>query len=202
MEKTNAVMTDGYASVAGFLDVYHYDPSSMAYTGKSNEYISLAVSVPANSTDVAPGPDKPLQAHIFHKQSGKWEYVADHRGEIIYSTGTGAGVEVTTVGEYPAGTTPVQPSTPFDAWNGSAWVTDEDARIAAGISHAEQRRTLLISNANAYMSERQWPGKAAIGRLKGNELAQYNLWLDYLDALVAVDTTGVPDIEWPTAPAA
>ncbi|CGN25542.1 Putative tail fiber assembly [Salmonella enterica subsp. enterica serovar Typhi] len=47
----------------------------------------------------------------------------------------------------------------------------------------------------------QWPGKAAIGRLKGEELAQYNLWLDYLDALELVDTSGAPDIEWPTPPA-
>ncbi|HCL9417769.1 TPA: tail fiber assembly protein, partial [Escherichia coli] len=40
----------------------------------------------------------------------------------------------------------------------------------------------------------------AIGRLKGEELAQYNLWLDYLDALELVDTSGAPDIEWPTPP--
>ncbi|ERC90934.1 tail fiber assembly protein, partial [Escherichia coli] len=47
---------------------------------------------------------------------------------------------------------------------------------------------------------KQWPGKAAIGRLKGEELAQYNLWLDYLDALELVDTSSAPDIEWPTPP--
>lgn len=37
-------------------------------------------------------------------------------------------------------------------------------------------------------------------RFKGEELAQYNLWLDYLDALELVDTSGAPDIEWPTPP--
>ncbi|HCQ0095424.1 Caudovirales tail fiber assembly protein [Escherichia coli] len=51
------------------------------------------------------------------------------------------------------------------------------------------------------MNSRQWPGKAAIGRLKSEELAQYNLWLDYLDALELVDTSSAPDIEWPTPPA-
>ncbi|TII96102.1 tail fiber assembly protein, partial [Escherichia coli] len=40
-----------------------------------------------------------------------------------------------------------------------------------------------------------------IGRLKSEELAQYNLWLDYLDALELVDTSSAPDIEWPTSPA-
>ena len=66
---------------------------------------------------------------------------------------------------------------------------------------AERQRALLITTANAYMSDRQLPGKAAIGRLKSDELEQYNLWLDYLDALYAVDTDA-PDIEWPIAPAA
>ncbi|MCO1146645.1 tail fiber assembly protein, partial [Escherichia coli] len=38
------------------------------------------------------------------------------------------------------------------------------------------------------------------GRLKGEELSQYNLWLDYLDALEMVDTSGAPDIQWPEEP--
>lgn len=52
------------------------------------------------------------------------------------------------------------------------------------------------------MNAKQWPGKAAIGRLKGDELAQYNLWLDYLDALEAVETSRAPDINWPVPPEA
>ena len=66
---------------------------------------------------------------------------------------------------------------------------------------AELEKQQLINQANNYMNSKQWPGKAAIGRLKGEELAQYNLWLDYLDALELVDTSGAPDIEWPTPPA-
>ncbi|CAH3318136.1 hypothetical protein AI2721V1_0024 [Escherichia coli] len=50
------------------------------------------------------------------------------------------------------------------------------------------------------MNSKQWAGKAAIGRLKGEDLAQYNLWLDYLDELSMVDTSSAPDIEWPTPP--
>ncbi|WP_032309882.1 tail fiber assembly protein, partial [Escherichia coli] len=69
------------------------------------------------------------------------------------------------------------------------------------IEITESERQLLINQANEYMNSKQWPGKAAIGRLKDDELAQYNLWLDYLDALVLVDTSGAPDIEWPTPPA-
>ncbi|EFI5875522.1 hypothetical protein GW108_20135 [Escherichia coli] len=68
------------------------------------------------------------------------------------------------------------------------------------IAEAEGMKNILIEQANDYMNSKQWPGKAAIGRLKGEELAQYNLWLDYLDALELVDTSGAPDIEWPTPP--
>ncbi|HIG0354641.1 TPA: tail fiber assembly protein, partial [Enterobacter asburiae] len=34
----------------------------------------------------------------------------------------------------------------------------------------------------------------------GDDLTQYNLWLDYLDALEAVDTSSAPNIGWPTSP--
>ncbi|HBE5557155.1 TPA: tail fiber assembly protein [Escherichia coli] len=70
------------------------------------------------------------------------------------------------------------------------------------IAAAELEKQQLINQVNGYINSKQWPGKAAIGRLKGEELAQYNLWLDYLDALELVDTSSAPDIEWPTPPAA
>ncbi|EFO4643088.1 tail fiber assembly protein [Escherichia coli] len=57
-----------------------------------------------------------------------------------------------------------------------------------------------ISAANYTMNSKQWPGKAAIGRLKDGELAKYNVWLDYLDALYAVDVSNAPDIKWPAEP--
>lgn len=84
----------------------------------------------------------------------------------------------------------------FPAWSEIPPPTHEE-QIAA----AELEKQQLINQANDYMNSKQWPGKAAIGRLKGDELAQYNLWLDYLDALELVDTSSVPDIEWPTPPA-
>ncbi|HAU5698704.1 TPA: tail fiber assembly protein, partial [Citrobacter freundii] len=69
-------------------------------------------------------------------------------------------------------------------------------------SEAENKKRLLINEATEYINSKQWPGKAAIGRLKGDELVQYNLWLDYLDELEAVDTSSAPDINWPVPPEA
>ena len=68
------------------------------------------------------------------------------------------------------------------------------------IQEANLEKEGRINSANEYMNSKQWPGKAAIGRLKGDELAQYNLWLDYLDALEAVDTSTAPEIDWPQQP--
>lgn len=68
------------------------------------------------------------------------------------------------------------------------------------VAAAEADKQLRIEQANEFMNSRQWPGKAAIGRLKDDELVQYHLWLDYLDALEALETSSAPDIVWPTPP--
>lgn len=71
-----------------------------------------------------------------------------------------------------------------------------DQLVATAMAERQNR----IDQANDYMISKQWPGKAAIGRLKGDELAQYNLWLDYLDELEVVDTSTAPDVKWPAQP--
>ncbi|EFB9807871.1 tail fiber assembly protein [Cronobacter sakazakii] len=68
------------------------------------------------------------------------------------------------------------------------------------VAMADAQKQSLIDEANEHINSKQWPGKAAIGRLKGDALTLYGLWLDYLDALEAVDTSSAPDIEWPTPP--
>ena len=77
------------------------------------------------------------------------------------------------------------------------WVISTDAQIKL----ADDEKSRLTQGANDYINSKQWPGKAAMGRLKDTEKALYNLWLDYLDALEAVDTSKAPDITWPTPPA-
>ncbi|HIE3812572.1 TPA: tail fiber assembly protein [Enterobacter asburiae] len=68
------------------------------------------------------------------------------------------------------------------------------------VAMANAQKQSLIDEANEHISNRQWPGKAAMGRLKDAEKVQYNAWLDYLDNIEAVDTSTAPDITWPTPP--
>nr|MDN1308108.1 tail fiber assembly protein [Escherichia coli] len=72
-----------------------------------------------------------------------------------------------------------------------------DEQVAA----AERKRQILIEQANSNMNSKQWPGKAAMGRLRNDEKYQYGAWLDYLDELEAINVTKAPDIEWPIKPA-
>ncbi len=75
-----------------------------------------------------------------------------------------------------------------------AWIDIPPPTHEEQIAAAELKKQQLINQVNEYINSKQWPGKAAIGRLKGEELVQYNLWLDYLDALELVDTSGAPDM--------
>lgn len=68
------------------------------------------------------------------------------------------------------------------------------------IAAAEAEKQYRIDQANEYINSKQWPGKAALGRLTDDEKAQYNEWLDYLDALESVDISSAPDINWPVPP--
>lgn len=81
-----------------------------------------------------------------------------------------------------------------------AWVDLPPPTKEELVDTANNTQSALISQANNYMNSRQWPGKAALGRLKGDDLAAYNAWLDYLDALYAVDTSKAPNISWPQKP--
>ncbi|ENO7479190.1 tail fiber assembly protein [Citrobacter amalonaticus] len=84
--------------------------------------------------------------------------------------------------------------------NMPAWVSAPPPTKVELIADAEAEKQHLIAQANAYMNSKQWPGKAAMGRLKDEEKVQYITWLDYLDALEAVDTSSAPDINWPVPP--
>ncbi|EMT0879976.1 tail fiber assembly protein [Enterobacter hormaechei] len=88
-----------------------------------------------------------------------------------------------------------------DAQGNPVWVDIPAPTAEELIAAAEREKQVRIEQANYYINSKQWPGKAILGRLKGIELEQYNLWLDYLDALEAVDTSSAPYINWPVSPA-
>lgn len=66
------------------------------------------------------------------------------------------------------------------------------------IAEAEAQKQTLIAEVHAETQMLQT--KLALGRIKEDEKALLNAWLDYLDELEAVDVSTAPDIIWPVRP--
>lgn len=189
---------NGLAIEAGELRVFYYSTNMKEYTGWSDEYIHVGVSMPGNSTNIDPGDVVSGQMAVF--TGNGWQQKEDHRGDVVYSTEKALASNVDYIGPIREGYTTIPPTTPYDRWNGQEWITDTDAQHAANVAAADADRQARIIKANSYIESKQWLGKAALGRLMDTEKEQYNLWLDYLDELEAIDTSSAPDIDWPNPP--
>ncbi|MCS1128583.1 tail fiber assembly protein [Escherichia coli] len=186
---------------AGNITVYNFDAETKEYLSTSTEYLAVGVGIPAYSCLDAPGTHKAGYAICRTVDLNSWEYVPDHRGEIIYSTETGASKEITSLGDYPENTTTIAPLTPYDKWDGEKWVTDTEAQYSAAVDAAEIQRQSLIDAAMTSISLIQL--KLRAGRnLTQAETTRLNAVLDYIDAVTATDTSTAPDVIWPELPEA
>ncbi|EFC5271502.1 tail fiber assembly protein, partial [Escherichia coli] len=181
------------ATKSGDITVYNYDSETQEYISASTEYLAIGVGIPAYSCLDAPGTYKVGYAICRSANFNSWEYVPDHRGEIVYSTKTGESKEITAPGDYPENTTTIAPLTPYDKWDGEKWVTDTEAQHSAAVDTAEAQRQPLIDAAMASISLIQL--KLQAGRkLMQAETTRLNAVLDYIDAVTATDTSTAPDI--------
>ncbi|WP_097337914.1 tail fiber assembly protein [Escherichia coli] len=192
---------NGFATESGFITVYNYNGETREYISSSVEYLPFGVGVPANSCVDAPSSKKEGFAIRRNADSTGWEYVADHRGETVYSTATGKPVTISQLGEYPEGTTTIAPLTPYDKWDGEKWVTDTEAQHSAALDAAEVKRQSLIDAAMASISLIQLKLRAG-RKLTQAETTRLNAVLDYIDAVTATDTSTAPDVIWPELPEA
>lgn len=67
---------------------------------------------------------------------------------------------------------------------------------------ANAKKIMLANAARNFININQWPSRLALGRLNTDELNAFNIWIDYLDALEAIDISSTEDIIWPDAPSA
>lgn len=195
-----AVLENGFAVVAGEIVVFNYDSQTRAYLSQSTEYLPVGVSIPANACA-----DKPLAAksgYVVCRNSklNGWEYLADHRGETVWSTKTGEPIQVTAPGDYPVNTTLYEPATPYDKWNGERWVTDEAAQKTAEVAAANANKAVLLKSASEQIEPLQ--DAVDLDMATDDEKARFNKWRKYRVLLTRVDTSAAPAITWPEAPAA
>ncbi|HBZ8134598.1 TPA: tail fiber assembly protein, partial [Escherichia coli] len=140
------------ATEAGDITVFNYDGETREYISASTEYLAVGVGIPAYSCLDAPGTYKAGYAICRSADFNSWEYVPDHRGEIVFSTETGESKEITAPGDYPENTTTIAPLTPYDKWDGEKWVTDTEEQHSAAVDAAEAQRQSLIDTAMASIS--------------------------------------------------
>ncbi|QHF79887.1 tail fiber assembly protein [Escherichia coli] len=190
---------DGYALNDGEIIVHNYDGETREYISTSTEYLAVGVGIPACSCLDAPGTHKAGYAICRSVDLNSWEYVPDHRGEVVYSTETGDTKEITVPGDYPENTTTIAPLTPYDKWDGEKWVTDTEAQHSAAVDAAEAQRQSLIDAAMASISLIQLKLRAG-RKLMQAETTRLNAVLDYIDAVTATDTSTAPDVIWPELP--
>lgn len=186
------------ATRAGEVTVYNYDATSREYLSTSVEYLAVGVGIPANAALDAPLSAKAGFAVCRNATGQAWEYIHDSRGETVYDTTSGARKQITELGDYPANVTTLVPATPYDVWNGSAWVTDESAQKTALIAEAEQSKTQRLKEAKESISV--WQTELQLGIISEDDKASLVKWLEYIKRVQAVDTTSAPDISWPEQP--
>ncbi|HCT1698627.1 TPA: tail fiber assembly protein [Escherichia coli] len=191
---------DMIATVAGEIPVYNYDGETREYLYSSVEYLAVGVGIPANSCVDAPGEKKEGFAICRTADLSSWEYVTDHRGQTVYSTETMQQVDVTTLGDYPEGTTPNAPASPYDKWDGEKWVTDSDAKHQGDIADAEQHRQMLLAQVDELSSD--WRVELMLGDISEENKKKLSSWMAYKTAVKAVDVSTAPDINWPVQPEA
>ena len=186
------------ATVAGDITVFNYDGETREYLSTSVEYLAVGVGLPANSCTDEPGKSKEDFTICRTADFTAWEYVADHRGETVYSTETGESVIVSLPGDYPEGTTTLAPSTPYDTWDGSEWVTDNEAQHKADVEAAEQQKAALLAEAQTTIS--LWQTELQLGIIRDEDKASLIAWMNYIKAVQAVDTSKAPEITWSVKP--
>ncbi|MFS9773383.1 tail fiber assembly protein [Enterobacter chuandaensis] len=188
----------GITIKAGDMTVYNYDGENREYLTSSVEFLALGVGIPANSCTDAPVEKKEGFAVCRAASLDGWEYVADHRGETVYDTETGQPVNITAPGDYAVGVTTIAPSTAYDRWNGSEWVTDKNAQKSGQVKEAEQKKSALLTETQSAIS--LWQTELQLGIISDDDKASLIIWMKYIQALNAIDTSAAPDIEWPERP--
>ncbi|HGK4675306.1 TPA: tail fiber assembly protein [Kluyvera georgiana] len=187
---------NGLASAAGDIRCFYYDAMTGEYKGWSDEHINIGVSMPGNSTAIDPGEEVTGFVAVFSDDS--WEKQPDNRGETVYSTENGRSTIVGYIGEIKDGFTAVAPSTQYDVWNGSEWVTNTDAQHAADVAAAAKQKTTLLAEASAFIAP--LADAAAGGYIDDADKPTLAAWQRYRYELTKIDTSTAPDIEWPPLP--
>ncbi|VUS62913.1 tail fiber assembly protein [Klebsiella spallanzanii] len=183
------------ATQAGSVQVFHFDLNTREFIGTEYFYIPLGVGIPALSCLDEPPVQNEYQIAVRSEDNSSWTVTDDYRGVTVYDLQTLASHVITEPGPIPDTVTTIAPATPYDKWDGSAWVTDANAQHAADVAAADVQKKQLITQVSADISILQ--DAVNLNMATDAEKARLNSMQTYRVLLNRVDTSLAPDISWP-----
>ncbi|MBC4281372.1 tail fiber assembly protein [Klebsiella pneumoniae] len=183
------------ATQAGTVQVFHFDMTSREFIGTEDVYIHFGVGLPAFSCLEEPPVQSEYQVAVRSEDNSSWSVTDDYRGITVYDIQTLASHVITEPGPIPDTVTTSAPSTPYDKWDGSAWVTDADAQHTAAVADADKTKSDRMAIATAEIAVLQ--DAVNLNLATEFELKKLTALQTYRVLLNRVDTSAAPDIKWP-----
>ncbi|MBW9428686.1 tail fiber assembly protein [Enterobacter kobei] len=184
---------NGNATETHIATVSGFAPETGEHLSTYDVRILAGTGIPGSST-LTLAPDA-QSGHAVCWNGESWSQVLDLRGTTAYEKATGAPATVKNLGPLSEELTTAAPATPYDKWDGDAWVTDTVAQAAAEITLAEQQRAALLAVANVEISWRQDAVDADIATEQ--EVSELADWKKYRVLLMRAD---IAKPDWPTTP--
>lgn len=186
------------ATQAGTVQVFHFDMTTREFIGTEEIYIHVGVGLPAFSCVEKPPVQSEYQVAVRSEDNSSWSVTDDYRGITVYDIQTLACNVITEPGSIPDTVTRLAPLTPYDKWDGSAWVTDTDALHAADVTAADVQKKQLITQVSADISILR--DAVALNMATDEEKTRLASLQTYRVLLNRVDASLAPDIIWPAMP--
>lgn len=183
------------ATQAGSVQVFHFDSNTREFIGTEEVYIPLGVGIPALTCLDEPPVQSEYQVAIRSENNSSWSVTDDYRGITVYDIQTLASHVINEPGPIPDTVTISSPSTPYDKWDGSAWVTDADAQHTAAVADADKTKSDRMAIATAEITVLQ--DAVNLNLATESELKKLTALQTYRVLLNRVDTSAAPDIKWP-----
>lgn len=183
------------ATQAGSVQVFHFDSNSREFIGIEDIYVPLGVGIPAFTCLDEPPVQNEYQVAVRSEDNSFWSVTDDFRGIPAYDLQTLASHVINELGPIPDTVTTSAPSTPYDKWDGSAWVTDADAQHIADIAAADLQKKQMITQVSGDISILQ--DAVNLNMATDDEKSRLTALQAYRVQLNRVDTSFAPNIVWP-----
>ncbi|EEZ8991247.1 TPA: tail fiber assembly protein [Escherichia coli] len=187
-------MTFKMSDKARTIRVFNFLEDTKEFIGSGDAYIPPHTGLPANCTDIAPPEIPEGFTAMFDTADNSWRLVEDHRGETVYSTETGNAVPISELGELPENVTFIAPDGEYQRWDGSQWVTDEEAKRDALINQAAEKKASLLKQTGEQIAILQ--DAVDFGEATPEEQEQLTALRKLRIKLNRIQPENAPDIDW------